>query len=398
MKRIKPLVSVIIPAYNAAKYIKQTIDSVLSQKLTNYEIIVIDDGSTDQTSQIIASYDHDIIYVFQENRGQGAARNAGLQLARGDLISFLDADDLWCPDALLLLVQMLAKRPNIDVVYCWWEYVDEHGRELPEKGRYSQRGNLLDSLLLSNRFPIMTSLTRRTCIDKINGFDESRCITEDWDFWLRLAKNGCQFEYLPHVLAKYRFHGNNWTLDVRNRQRDYIGVLDKFFGTGDYPKRVQVIRSKAYGQVYLTSALYYFSQDKLPEGKEELLKAVDIWPEIICQEETYYRLACAEQPPGYRDTNQFRDLPKMERLIKDWLDELLRDKSLVAKVAKYSKTASAKQALALARLYYQPGDGIQARRLLYEALSSSPLAVMNQQSIALWFKTFLGKKLVEKLK
>jgi glycosyltransferase involved in cell wall biosynthesis len=206
-----PLVSVIIPAYNAAALLGETLDSVLGQTYPNLEIIVVDDGSTDATPQVLESYGDRILVLRQTNAGQAAARNHGAREAHGELLAFLDHDDLWDPDKTACQVALLDRFPEALAVYCDHRAIDAQGNLLSSSGALHyprSSGEMLRAMLLS--CCIVTPglvLLRRRAFDSSGGFDESKLMRghEDHGLWLRLATQG-SFIYSPDTLVSYRRH------------------------------------------------------------------------------------------------------------------------------------------------------------------------------------------------
>jgi teichuronic acid biosynthesis glycosyltransferase TuaG len=207
------LVSVIMPAYNAEKYLAEAIESVIRQEYTSWELIVVDDGSTDNTAAIIKNYaakDNRVRYMQQPHHNQARARNTGLLQASGELIAFLDADDIWMPDKLRLQVEVMHSFP-VDLTFSDG-YFFETGPEqdLQKKigikyGKYSGQQGVND-FLAANRIPLMTALARKTSLERVSNFSESPGIHEDYDLWLRMLINGDTFLGINSCLAYYRTH------------------------------------------------------------------------------------------------------------------------------------------------------------------------------------------------
>ncbi|HET9503947.1 MAG TPA: glycosyltransferase [Hymenobacter sp.] len=211
-----PLISVVVPAYNAEKFIAETIESVLSQTYTNWELVVVDDGSVDGTKKIVGKYaelDKRIKYVYQANARQGVARNNGIRNSRGELIAFLDADDLWVPDKLLVQLQEIRNK-KVDLIFsescCFTGKFNDAGEYLAMgagKGYFSgQEG--IEVFLEQNRIPVLTVLTTREALAKVGFFTEDITLqnAEDYHLWLKLLFSGCVFYGIPEVLAAYREH------------------------------------------------------------------------------------------------------------------------------------------------------------------------------------------------
>ncbi len=202
-------VSVIIPTYNRADLIEQAIDSLLSQTRVPDEIIVVDDGSTDNTPEVLARYGSSIRVISQSNAERSAARNVGMQAATGDLIALLDSDDTLMPQSIERRAWILETEPDVDVVYSNVEMVDKEGRAL---GLFTQvlpgtrpSGAAFFEFARHNLMPIHAFMFRRRCLGEVGLFDAAVPGMEDYDFWLRMAAR-FRFAYLDQPLACYRIH------------------------------------------------------------------------------------------------------------------------------------------------------------------------------------------------
>jgi glycosyltransferase involved in cell wall biosynthesis len=188
----KPLISVVIPAFNAGKYLAEALDSVRAQTFSDYEILVIDDGSTDRTAEIASSYDG-VLLLTQENRGEAAARNTGIRAARGKYVAFLDADDVWLPSKLEKQAANLVENPKTAWIYTDALVFDGTARRIicriGERIRMHE-GEILRHLLLRCFIPSATPVVKRTAITEAGLFDESRerRMGVDWNMWLRIAE------------------------------------------------------------------------------------------------------------------------------------------------------------------------------------------------------------------
>ena len=200
-------VSVIIPTYNRAGFIAEAVQSALDQTRAPNEIIVIDDGSTDDTQHVLARFGPPVIVIERANGGEAAARNSGLRAATGDAVIFLDSDDLLVPECIERCVQTLEEHPNVGVVYTDAFLCDREGNRI---SRYSQElpgcrpsGMVLREFTRRN-FLTVTSMVRRSCLGDIT-FEEGMTCCADYDFWRKLAVH-CEFQYLNEPLMCYRFH------------------------------------------------------------------------------------------------------------------------------------------------------------------------------------------------
>lgn len=206
---MKPKVSVIIPTYNRADLIVQAIDSVLAQNYQPIEIIVIDDGSTDDTQAAIRKYTeiNSLIFLRQCNQGQSVARNLGLDRASGDFVCFLDSDNAWLPNKLSTQADCLSQHPEIDVVYGDIRLINQNGDDLGPNTITRYSGYIWRELLTSNCVSMNTVMLRRKALPQQPVFDPTLRAGEDYDLWLRIATTS-KFKYLRQEMALYRIEGN----------------------------------------------------------------------------------------------------------------------------------------------------------------------------------------------
>jgi glycosyltransferase involved in cell wall biosynthesis len=204
-----PLVSVVIPSFNHARYIRDCLDSVLSQGYRPLEVVVVDDGSTDGTVEAIRSYGSAVHLLEQTNGRQARGRNIGLAHARGELVAFLDSDDRFLPDRLAAAVAVFHDRPDTDVVWSDYRVVDATGRTL-EEARYSPRHpDFARDLLAGNPICNASVTIRRSTLLAIGGFDERVPRACDGLAWYQVAAAGGRFVHLARPLLEYRLHGGN---------------------------------------------------------------------------------------------------------------------------------------------------------------------------------------------
>lgn len=226
----RPLVSVIIPAYNAAPYIKEALDSVFAQTYGNFEVIVVNDGSPDTPAldEVLAPYRERIVYLRQENRGLAGARNTGLRAATGDLVSLLDADDAWMPDYLQEQAGYLVEHPEYDLVYCNARFFGDHlhvGREYMDV--CPSEGEATASAIITRRCHVFVSVTARREVLAPLLFDESLRSCEDFDCWLRLTAAGHRIGYHRKVLVRYRKHGASLSANSISMGEHSLRVMNK---------------------------------------------------------------------------------------------------------------------------------------------------------------------------
>lgn len=278
---IQPRISIVMPAYNVAPYIGETLESVFAQTFDDYEVIVVNDGSpdTDELERVLEPYEDRIHYIKQENRGAGAARNEALRAARGDLIAFLDADDLWLPDYLSEQVQFL-QGGNFDLVYADALLFGDSplaGRTFMETA--PSTGEVTFLSLITHRCAITTSgvLARRQLIFEVGLFDESLRNSQDFDLWLRLVRHGGRASFQKKVLLKYRCRKEGLSGDEVNRIARQIRVYKKIQDSYDLTPEEQTEVSrvmekiKALHELELSKA--YLAQGRFVEARVALNKA-----------------------------------------------------------------------------------------------------------------------------
>jgi glycosyltransferase involved in cell wall biosynthesis len=237
-----PSVSVIIPTYNRANYLTESVESVLQQKHagSGYEIIVVDDGSTDETAEVLAPHMPHIRYVAQENAGQGAARNHGLQLAQGKYVLFLDSDDVLLPDALSDMLSCIGGQSGIDAVQGGWRYVNASLEKLSESQPWHRSPQLnLDTLIRNSPLFVGGMLCRRACVNQVGGFDTSLKQVEDVDFVIRLGLLGCKFTWLKQSVVLYRQHDSNMTLNALEGCESQKEVDRALFDRPELPEQIR---------------------------------------------------------------------------------------------------------------------------------------------------------------
>ncbi len=233
MKNSASLVSVIITCYNYGKYLAQCVESVLSQSYRDLEIIIVNDGSTDNTDEVIANYlsDPRIRSIKQANAGQANAKNTGILNANGAFLAFLDADDRWLPDKLEKQLACF-DNPDVGVVYCRARYLDEESNEFDYDmmAEYLQprRGRVSEWLVFDNFIQFSSSVVKKQCFEKFGAFDETLKMGIDWDLWLRLS-TVYEFDYVDERLIFYRMgHSGQMSKNMEERFRCADRIIKNF--------------------------------------------------------------------------------------------------------------------------------------------------------------------------
>ena len=240
-----PRVSVVIPSYNCASYIAEAVDSVLNQTYSDWEVIVVDDGSKDNTRAVLEGYGDRIRYVCQKNQGVSIARNHGIQLARGEFVAFLDADDFFLPDKLAAQIAMFERQPRLGIVHSGWRKVNSKGEFLQDVKPW-QNVPKLDLEMWLRWKPVLPSamMFRRQWLERAGGFDPRFPPAEDTDLALRLALMGCETEWLREVTVCYRQHEQSAMYKGLPQARSLSAVIENFFARPELPGKIQLLEKQ----------------------------------------------------------------------------------------------------------------------------------------------------------
>lgn len=271
-------VSVIIPTYNSEKYLKKAVDSVLSQTYQDLELIIVDDGSVDNTRKLVESInDSRIKYIYQENAGPSAARNNGIINSTGDYIAFLDADDIWPFDKIEKQVNIINKYNDLALVHCGLEFIleGENIRYFKKFKNYS-KNVLLKKLLIDydNVIPYPSSvLLKKSLLNETGLFDTSIVCGEDWDLWIRLAQKGNFYCINELTVIKYTpISSITSTIKLEKTESDHITTLNKFFNNLDNSKELLNLKPKAFASIYYNLALAYFYRNNYGSDINQIIK------------------------------------------------------------------------------------------------------------------------------
>jgi len=266
-------VSVVIPAYNKAELTIKTVESVLNQTYKNIEIIVVDDGSTDDTKSRLDPYADRIKYVFKKNGGACSARNLGIKLASGEYVGLLDCDDLYTTKKIELCVDYLEKHSDCGFVHTAAYFIDENDTILRFFSHYQSRhtGWIAKRLLQRNFICNSTIVARKLCFEKAGYFDETIFTPADWDMWLRLAEN-YKAGYINLPLTKYRISGSYILDHIEQYKTEELMVLEKAF------KRSQALsltfKNRAISNVHRRCAISYLLISKFEQARNEFIQSI----------------------------------------------------------------------------------------------------------------------------
>lgn len=269
-----PEVSVIIPTYNSASFVGDAVESALDQTFTDFEVLVIDDGSTDDTERVLEKYASSVRYIHQANGGVAVARNRGIEESRGRLVAFLDADDTWYPRKLERQVAALGKGSDCRACYSAFTVVDS--KLLPLRiNRSERRGKALEDLLMRGNVigSICTVVCERSLFSEVGGFDPLLSQCADWEMWIRLAAH-TEFLYLDEPLVTYRQHNSNMSRSATLLEHDSFLVLEKGYALRNLPPSLHARRRAAFARNYMVLAGTYFHAHRYLDFARCALRAV----------------------------------------------------------------------------------------------------------------------------
>ena len=282
-------ISVVIPAYNAARTILETVVSVQKQTFSDFELIVINDGSTDRTLELLNTIqDHRLKVFSYENGGLPVARNRGISHATGEFITFIDADDLWTPDKLELQLEALQKHPEAGVAYSWTLSMDEKGEKFYPGISVSCEGDVYRQLLVSNFIASgSNAMLRRQAIESAGEFDPTLKSAEDWDYWLRVAPHW-SFVVVPKPQIFYRQSSNTMSSKVDCMEEYQLKVLERAFKSA--PMELQSLKNQSLAYVYQYSCQLCLTRipglEGVKQAGQKLGRSIQIYPNIFLYKKT----------------------------------------------------------------------------------------------------------------
>jgi glycosyltransferase involved in cell wall biosynthesis len=349
-----------MPVFNGARYVGAAIESVLAQSLPDWELVVVDDGSTDGTAAALRPYAADarVTVLAQENRGLARARNRGLSVPAAELVAFLDADDLWTEDHLEAMVGALRSTPDAVLAFAGWQYVDADGALLPQAVMpfHADPAEARRELPWRNAIVPSAVVARLEAVRGVGGFDPRLRACEDWDLWIRLLDAG-PFVAVARVSTRYRVHPASMTEDGEAIERERLQVNEKHHGRASGPAATWPEgRRRAVGHTLFVAGLARLRRRDVSAGLRKVREALAVWPGLVEQDEFHFELACAYQPRGVRGTAAGLNVRESAELVRSLLP-------LPGGRASWGRAC-----LALARMGLVARDRRSARRYAFEAL------------------------------
>ncbi|MBW4665550.1 MAG: glycosyltransferase [Chroococcus sp. CMT-3BRIN-NPC107] len=274
-----PTVTVVIPTYNAIAYLPKTLESLFSQTFTDFEVIVVDDGSSDTTSEWICNLkDERLATVLQTNQGVSVARNKGIAVSSGKYVAFLDSDDLWEPTKLEKQVQCLEKNPDVGFVNTWIKTIDEQDNILGIVKAPEAEGNVWmqimeENVVLCGSVPMI----RRSCFEDVGVFDTNLLSAEDWDLWIRLSAK-YSLALIREPLVSYRQNLQSKSNNLEKHLFYRLKTIDKTFQS--VPPELQYIKNRAYGHAYLAMGWKFLLQKNYKSASDFRQQSLQYFPEL----------------------------------------------------------------------------------------------------------------------
>ena len=316
-----PRVSVIIPVYNCDRYIQEAIESVLNQTYSDYEIIVVDDGSTDNTRSVLEPYFHRIHYIYQENQGASAARNRGLQEARGKFVAFLDADDFFLlPSKLAEQVACFEAQPRLGVVHSGWRMVNQQAKKMVDREPWHNAPKLdLKTWIVWIPVFLGAMMFRRDWLERVGGFDSRFRQSEDVDIIFRLALMGCEFAWLQKIVVGYRQHNSNTSGQTHKEAKFLDAVIDNFFYRTDLPDQIHQLEQEVRYTTRVWLAWCFYRNGKFSEMAQYLQKSLSYTPQSLTETIAYwieFFTKVASEHYGYKlNIHSLSNCPEWQQLL-----------------------------------------------------------------------------------
>jgi glycosyltransferase involved in cell wall biosynthesis len=275
MKQNLPLVSIVIPAYNLSRYLAEAIESVLNQDYPNIELMVLDDGSTDDTQRVLEKYYGRFYWESQQNMGQAYTLNKGWRMSKGEILAYLSADDVLLPSAVSTSVNCFLNNPEAVLTYCDFNLIDPDS-SLIRRARTPEFDyrEMLAKLICP---PGPGAFFRRAAFESAGPWDSSLKQLIDYEFWLRLGLQG-RFLRIPEVLADYRAHEASQTFAAHEiRAEEPVLIIERFFETHSLPRDLIDLRSQALSNAFLMSFQLHLRAGKYRLGYANLCRAFSLY-------------------------------------------------------------------------------------------------------------------------
>jgi glycosyltransferase involved in cell wall biosynthesis len=388
------LVSAVIPAYNAELYLEEAIESVLAQTYKTVELIVVDDGSTDDTALIAKKFGDSVHLIRQTNRGLSGARNTGIRNAQGEIIALLDADDLWEPNFLEEMVSGLEKSPHAAGAYCGFQYINKDGNVVGKPSLKVVDPDVFhETLRIGGNWLVPSGVIFwKSYVFKVGLFDESLRALEDVDMWIRLSVDH-PFIGLPVPLVKYRRHESNMSKDPQHMitasrllTEKRVGPLEGEFSS--WPESMVY----AYCRHFHSAAIRYLTVGNYEKSVYYLCQLAGISLDYLYDIGLWRGLARAHVPDEYQfDSSLEFNWTRMQSDIENLLAELKKNSNSQPNIHKHYARIKASAFLALADEAGRAGNLRLAYRWLWTALRSFSLILLDRRLWGIIFRSLTAR-------
>ena len=392
-----PLVSVIIPNYNHARFLGDAIRSVLDQDYKNVEIIIVDDGSTDNSREIAGQFGEQIHYIYQTNAGLSSARNKGIRASNGSLIGVLDADDMYELGYLCTLVAELQSNPDAYGIYCGYQFIDQENNLLPQIEARPVASELLYEVLLDGNFFVPESIfLHRHVYEKVGLFDEALRACEDWDVWLRVTKK-FKIIHSHEILTRHRILAGSMSTDPLRMLTARLTVLSKHVGEEPTESGLSITH-RAYGRAYLGSCVEYIQYGDGDRAYECFQKLTKVYPTLLTEVDTFYQLGCGAQPKGSMGDLSSLNVKESSLPLLAMMKKLFADSGISREMKGTERSVYSTMYFSLGLLAYGARDFTEARCNFLRAVLKKFSLLLDRQLVSLWIKSLLGSKVIDGLK
>ncbi len=275
------LVSIVVPTYNQAKYLEESIESILNQDYPNIELIVLNDGSTDETAKILTKYrgNDKVKYDSHANMGQAATLNKGWHLASGKYLGYLSSDDVIHRECVRQIVDLLRENPKYICAYPNSSLIDKNSRIV--RARVCKPFSLEELIVKQECYIGPGALFRREAFELFGGWNPSLRLGPDREYWMRLSSIG-EFAFIDEVLAGYRYHSGSisYRPATEDISRQYIDILDDYFSKENVPEKIKIRKNEAYGHANFRVAINCFRSGCIQSGTRYYKRAYELYPPL----------------------------------------------------------------------------------------------------------------------
>jgi hypothetical protein len=358
---------------------------------------VVDDGSTDNSLDVIKAFNEHVHCIHKKNAGLSAARNTGFKASRGDLIGVLDADDMYTADFLATLVSYLDENPGMDGVHCGYRFVDHNNQDLPQVEARGVPSDELYEALLDGNFLVPESMfLRRKVYESVGLFDESLRACEDWDVWLRAAKTH-EIGHCGQVLTRHRILPGSMSTDPLRMIQNRLTVLGKHLGpepsnAGDSQPH------RAYGRAYLGSCIEYLQYGGEEKAYENFRAMANRCPSLLTEIDTFFQIGCGDQPKGSLGDFASLEAERSNEFALRLLERLFLDSLTTEEARTLSRKAYATAYASVGMIAYGTRAFGAARSNFSRAIAKNPVFVIDRRVMHFYVKSCLGPGIIDFMK